>query len=332
MGYKGLKENVETKKFYFRLLTLGVAVFFILALVIFSFIVPPESWKYHFATPDVPKRQKGELRVHYLDVGEGDCTLIELPDDKVMLIDGGNRTSDTKKSVMRYLNKLDVDVIDYLVITHADRDHLGALKEILTYKKVLNAYLPHANVSKNVEYAEIYSAILEEKSSMVFSSRKEDLSKIEGDMPYTLTFLYPYSSAALGYEEEDDNDTSAVIWLDYKGTSALFLGDASSKIESKLITNHRLGLTPKADLSSTEILKVAHHGGEESTSKELLDYLNVETAILSYGQENLYQHPSSAVMERLAVANTNIYQTARNGHIMVTMKPNGTYAVQAIEK
>ncbi len=332
MGYKRLKEDADANKFLFRVIALSVVLFLLLTFTIFSLIVPPESWKYHFGKPDVPKRNKGELRIHYLDVGEGDCTIIELPDGKVMLIDGGDGTNDTKKSVMRYLNKLKVNEIDYLVITHADRDHLGALQEVLTYKKVLNAYLPHANASKNVEYAEIYAAILEEKCSMVFSSRKEDLSKKDADAPYTLAFLYPYSSAALGYEEEDSNDTSAVIWLDYMGTSALFLGDVSSKIENKLVTNHRLGLTPKADLSSTEILKVAHHGSAESTSKELLDYINVETAILSYGKENLYQHPSSEVMERLAVANANVYQTAINGHIMVTVKPNGTYAVQAIEK
>ncbi len=331
MGYNDLQEEVQKKKGKLKFILLIIGVIFLVAFVIFSFIVPPESWKYYFNKPNVSKRQAGEMRIHYLDVGQGDATLIELPDGKVMLIDGGDGTSGTKKNILRYCNALKIDVIDYLVITHSDDDHCGSLDEVLRYKKVLNAYLPYADETKDGEYSETYNAILEEKCKLNFSSRSIDLSVAEGATPYTLSFLYPYSAEALGEVEEESNDTSAVIWLDYMGVSALFLGDVTSTVENKLMRDHRLGLLPQGDLDSTEILKVAHHGSKQSTSEAFLSYLGSETAIISYGKDNIYQHPSSAVLDRLSAVSAKVYRTAIDGHIMVTVKKSGEYAVQTIE-
>lgn len=331
MGYNDLQEEVKIKKYNLKRILFIVLAVLLLLLVVFSWIVPPQSWKYYFAKPKIPKRQAGEMRIHYLDVGQGDCTLIELPDGKVMLIDGGDGTSTAEKSILRYLNRLTVREIDYLVITHSDDDHCGGLAEILKYKKVLNAYLPHADATKGGKYSEGYASLLEEECTLHFSSRSIDLSKTEGETPYTLSFLSPYSEAASGEAVEESNDTSAVIWLDYKGASALFMGDATTRVEEKLVRDHRLGLLPKIDLDDTEILKVGHHGSREATSQELLSYLGVKTAVISYGQNNIYKHPSSDVLHRLSVANADVYQTALHGHIMVTVNANGEYKIQTIE-
>ena len=92
--------------------------------------------------------------------------LIELPDGKVMLIDGGDYQPSTQKTVLRYLNALKIDVIDYLLITHVDEDHCGSLDVVLQYKKVLNAYLPPTFPVQGTEYAETYEALKREKCKL----------------------------------------------------------------------------------------------------------------------------------------------------------------------
>ncbi len=329
MGFRALKIKAEERTKIVKRIVLCVVALLVLVLVIFSVIVPPASWKYHFSKPKVGKRNAGDLRIHFLDVGQGDCTLIELPDGKVMLIDGGDGKSGTKKQVLRYLNALDIDVIDYLVVTHTDKDHCGALDEVFRYKKVVNAYLPHTYDTEDVEYAETYAAAIEEECTIYPFSRKLNLSRLtDTETPYTLRFLYPYSPPAEGgYSKE-----SCVLWLDYMGHSALFCGDAPSAVEEVLLRDDRLGTyaLQGVTLSETEILKVAHHGSANSTSQEFLDYLGVETAIISCGEDNSYGHPSMEVCERLAAAEIDVYRTDLDGHVILTIGQEEGYAVRTL--
>ena len=111
------------------------------------------------------------------------------------------------------------------------------------------------------------------------------------------------------------------------GTSALFTGDMPVEVEEKLIRDAQLGLLKHSGvvLDSTEILKVGHHGSSTSTSEELLSYLNVETAVISCGKDNLYKHPSDEVINRLTKAGVNVYRTDERGNIIVTMHKDGDY-------
>ncbi len=331
MGYRALKERSENKYKVFKQVMLCIFVFLMVVAVVFACVVPPESWKYYFHLPDVGKRQAGELRIHFIDVGQGDCTLIELPDGKVMLIDGGNDQSKTKKSVLRYLNALDIDVIDHLVITHKDGDHCGSLEEVFRYKEVVNAYMPLTFYSNELEFAEVYAAAVEEGCAMVAPSRELNWSQSEGDVPYVLAMLHPYG-AEVGETNGGGNDDSAVVWLDYFGSSALFCGDISSEVEETLISHDRLGYFSgrKVSLASTEILKVAHHGSKASSSQAWLNYLNVENAVVSCGRDNAYGHPASATLDRLALAKATVYRTDRQGHIVATLKKDGSYSIRTI--
>ena len=321
MGYREQKNKVEQKVKRLKRIFLCVFVALLLALFIFSFFYPPETWKYYFSLPKVEARQDKEMRVHYIDVGQGDCILIELPDGKTMLVDGGDRGAKTEKTVLRYLNALKIDVIDYLVITHKNRDHCGAIGEVVRTKKVLNAYLPMGNDSGSGEYTEAYAELSKADCALFDVNATVDLSQ-DGDTPYTLSFLYPYSTRAIPEGEK----SSAVFWLDYMGVSFLFTGDAPSDVEKELVRNHAKGIL-KEKLDSTEILKVGHHGSVTSSCEEFLKYLNLQTAILSCGENNSYGHPADSVMENLSALSTDVYRTDKQGNIVVTVDEDGKYTV-----
>ncbi len=335
MGYRALKEKLKKHEKLLKRVGLCILAFILFVLAIIACVTPPESWKYHFGKPSVGKRKSGELRIHFLDVGQGDCTLIELPDGKVMLIDGGNDSSSTKKTVMRYLNKLKIDVIDYLVVTHTDADHCGSLEEVFRYKKVVNAYMPPSFDESAVEYAETYAAAVEEENCGIWDpTRDVSLSVKEGEYPYTLAFLYPYGEKATGTQYWMGNESSAVLWLDYFGTSALFCGDAPESVEEILVRDDRLGLLEArgVQLRSTEILKVAHHGSEDSSSEFFLSYLGLQTAVISCGKNNPYGHPTDKVLQRIADVGGKTYRTDEEGHLMVTATTDGTYRVSRVKK
>ena len=327
MGYRELKNKEENKVKRAKRILLCVFVLFLLALLIFSFFYPPESWKYYFSLPKIESRNEEEMRVHYIDVGQGDCIFIELPDGKTMLVDGGGTGAATEKTVLRYLNALNIDTIDYLVVTHSDSDHCGAIAEVARMKTILNAYLPTTYDLKSGAYAEAYAALSQSECKLLESNRTVDLSQ-DGETPYTLSFLYPYSKKMT----EGDNEGSAVFWLDYMGISFLFMGDAPTEVEEVLLRDEKFGFFDNRgmELSSTEILKVGHHGSAQSSSLKFLSYLNVESAVISCGKDNSYGHPADTVMERLQLLNTDIYRTDEDGHIICTVTKDGTYTFETI--
>lgn len=347
MNYAGKREKAIKRKRIAYLVISIIAFIAIAILVGYSFISNASQWKYHVLLPNVEKRGENELRIHYIDVGQGDATLIELPDGKVMLIDGGDGSEEANYALLRYLNALEIETIDYLVATHADADHCGGLAEVLNYKRVERAFLPIVSSSTEDEldvdgaaYQTFFTALQRENCTQEFSRREITLSVLDGETPYTLAFLYPYT---VDGEKPDDsnvssNDSSCVIWLDYKGVSAIFTGDISDTIERRLVKESQLGFSRKdVNLSSTEILKVAHHGSNSSTCAEWLAYLSEgitgrQTAVISCGENNVYGHPSIEVSQRLLAAEVDVYRTDLDGTVMITVSAEGTYAVSTQQK
>ena len=340
MGYRAEKQKIEKKLKIFKYVLFGILLFIILSVCIFSIFFPPSTWKYNVGLPKVGERKDGELRLHFIDVGQGDATLIELPDGKNMLIDGGDGSSASTKTLIRYLNALDIEEIDHLVASHTDADHCGGLKEIIEQFDVFNAYLPPSFTSDNVKYAEFYAALLKTDCEIVYSSRalaNIGTSKENKENGYTLSFLSPTSVTVediiSGKEKVGAaNLLSSVIWLDYKGVSALFMGDAPYSVEEGLLRDYDLGAFDArgVNLSSTEILKVAHHGSGNATSANFLQRLNVKEGIISCGAENAYGHPDADTLTKLTAAKINVHRTDVDGHICITVSPNGDYSVKKI--
>lgn len=341
MGYRAEKLKVEKRLKIVKRVVLGILLLCIAALCIFSAFVPPDSWKYHVGKPDVPERKTGELRVHFIDVGQGDATFIELPDGRNFLIDGGDGSKNATKSLLRYLNALDIEQIDYLLVTHADKDHCGGLDEVLRYFDVFVAYLPPSLPESSSAYAEFYAALNKTDCRWQYTSRKvPNITSQDARYPYTLSFLYPYEEDVeyitelkneLGQAEE--NLYSGVVWLDYQGSSVLFTGDAPASVEERLMKDDEKGYWQArgVDLGNTEIIKVSHHGSADATSKEFLEYLHSKTAIISCGKGNEYGHPAPTLLSRLTSLGIKYYRTDVSSHIMATLYKNGEYRVQNIK-
>lgn len=333
MSYFTEKLKIESKIKKIKIVVAAIVAAVLLALCIFSAFVPPATWKYRVAIPKINKRAAGEMRLHFLDVGQGDAIIIELPDGKIMLIDGGNNDSKTEKSIMRYLHALKIETIDYLVVTHADSDHCGSLDTVLKYKKIKNAYIPKTNITVNKEYADFYAMLQKEQCNVEYSARSIILNN-EGEYPYELSFLLPYTLEVEEGEEEtkENNQSSAVIWLDYQGISALFAADATMEMENNLMRDDKLGLLENrgVDLSSTEILKVAHHGSKYSSSLEFLQYLNLKTAVISCGEKNVYGHPTQEVLENLNAVGAQIYRTDEDENILISVSKHGKYQTKFV--
>ena len=335
MSYATEKKEIDKKMKKIKRMSFVIAAVVNVALLVFCAFVPPKTWKYHFHLPKITAREEGEMRIHFLDVGQGDCTIIELPDDKIMLIDGG-KDDKSATTALRYLNALDVDVIDYLVLTHADSDHMGGLVEIVKNKRVNQAFLPSVSPTVNNEYATLYKALTDLGDCKIeYSTRTISLDG-EGEHSYVLSFLYPYSYVAEDgvKTDEENNANSSVLWLDYQGVSTLFAGDAPTETEMLLMQDFYLGAFDRRgiQLDETEILKVAHHGSKYSTDGDFLNFLNVKTAVISCGEGNPYDHPSKEVLDCLGEREIATYRTDLQGGIVITVSEQGAYEVETLGK
>jgi beta-lactamase superfamily II metal-dependent hydrolase len=271
----------------------------------------------------LPARAEGEMRLHFLDVGQADCTLVEFPDGDVLVIDGGDGSFYGKTKVARYLKGLAPTAVS-LLLTHADIDHYGGFTQLFDMFDIKTLYLP-AVPSENAAYKRLLERAQEANCAMQPLSRYGVISRPSGAY---VNCISPYSAG-----ETDENDASAVLWISYGGVNALLCGDIPASREERLMTEYSFDETLfdkqgfPVRLPQTHILKVAHHGAKTSSSKQWLSFLGAEKAIVSCGRGNAYSHPAEETLNNLSVAGCEIYRTDELGDITISVY-NGGYAVQ----
>jgi beta-lactamase superfamily II metal-dependent hydrolase len=282
--------------------------------------------------------------VHYLNVGQGDCIFIRLPDGKNILIDTGDEDLYNKRAeyIINYLKAYSVQKIDYFVLTHPDADHVGNADSIIDEFKVEKAFVPHiAKIHlKNYPYFEKALTKLENQGADVQIS---EFFKYVSTNQYFFTFLSPtnkdlknssyyHFNGMLIPDEKASNDLSPIIYLEALGNRFLFTGDASSDQEKLVLDNYkssiysakfnRLGLN--VNLEDIDYYKVGHHGADTSTCGEFLSITRPKNAIISVGGDNFYGHPKTATLERLELYNHeyNLFRTDYHGTIVVHEQNN----------
>ena len=296
---------------------------------------------------------KPTIKAHFIDVGQGDATFIELPDGKTMLIDAGKEKDGGK--VVKYIKKLGYKSIDYVVATHSDADHVGGLIKVLEKLDCKTIYRPFTistnstlrgfsdelflKFQDNLQslatdadevYAKFLRAAYNEKINGVpatirVCTDKESILSEDPKNPYMIRFFLPFGLDQFttdrieqGYTTEfasESNDSSALILLTLESSKYLFAGDVTAAKEVELV--NRLNNFDKEQLSSVTLLKVAHHGSDSSTSQSFLSLINPIHSIISVGNGNEYGHPAEQVLVNLKDFGSKIHRTDELGTIIV---------------
>ena len=239
---------------------------------------------------------EGDFAVHFIDVGQADATLV-ICEGKTMLIDGGNR--DDSQLIYTYLKNEGVTHLDYVVATHAHEDHVGGLPGALNYATVGTAL---CSVEKHD------SGVFETFVNQLAKQGKEITVPRVGDE-------FELGSARVQVvgpvnRSNDPNNMSIVLRIAYGETSFFFTGDAERDEEQDI-------LDAGYELEST-VLKVGHHGSENSTTYPFLREIMPDYAVISVGEGNSYGHPTEEALSRLRDAGVTILRTDENGTIICT--------------
>lgn len=232
----------------------------------------------------------GRLKVHFIDVGQGDSCFIELPNGESMLIDGGE--SKYGATVSNYISTLGYSNIDYLVATHGDADHIGGLYKVFEDFTVENCYTSPVE-AKTKTYDKFVGAVEDEGIKL---SKPLSGEYIVDEQNFDIEVVGPTKDL-----KNDTNDASVVLLVSFYEYDFLFTGDASNDV----LQEYNIG--------DIEVLKVSHHGSRTGVSKELIAELKPEYSVISVAAVNKYNHPHQETLDLLE--NTEIYKTSECGSI-----------------
>lgn len=280
------------KKLIALLLVLGILVLCgCLAKVLLDTPEPPPA-------PEVTGGEK--LTVHYLDVGQADCTLLECGGE-YMLIDGGN-IGDGQK-VISYLQNMGVEELKAVVCTHAHEDHVGGLPAVLAVYPVKQVFAPTKTYASKV-FDDFLYYVDQQRLEVTIPAPGDTMTLGQAQ----ITVLGPVKSYA------ETNDTSIVMKVVFGQTSFLFTGDMEVLAENDMLDS---GADVKAD-----VLKVGHHGSDTSTGYRFLYEVDPTYAVIPVGEDNKYGHPNDIVLSRLSDAECTIFRTDHLGTVVAVSDGN----------
>lgn len=232
--------------------------------------------------------------VHFVDVGQGDATVIQGNNFNV-LIDAGEAGS----GITEYIDKLGISSFDYVIATHPHSDHIGGMKEVIDKYEIKNFMMPdEVHTTKTFENM---IAALEDKSIKVTIPKVGDTF---GNGEILFTVIAPNSA-----KYENLNDYSIGLRLDCGERSFLFAGDAEGVSEREMLSGN-INL-------SADVYKVSHHGSKTSTSKAFLEAISPKIAVISCGKGNSYGHPHKETLKKLSDKDIKILRTDMSGNILL---------------
>jgi beta-lactamase superfamily II metal-dependent hydrolase len=252
-----------------------------------------------------------EVIIHFLDVGQGDCTFISLPTGENILIDIGSPSGGPK--VIQYLKKLGIRKIDHLILTHPHDDHIGGIFSLLSELEVHRFYDNGFSNLRSDIYREYIKLVREDLSRYSILQAGESLLFGNVEIEVLNPLLPPTG---------DLNTDSIVLRITYGDIKILLTGDLG-------YVGERLLLKVGTDVRS-QILKVAHHGENDTSSYEFLQHVKPEIAIISVGRINKFALPHKEVLNRLIQIGAKIYRTDLSGNII--LRTDGrTYSIETVK-
>ena len=236
------------------------------------------------------------LTISFIDVGQGDSTLIEC-ENEAMLINAG--LYGNREKVINYLSSRNIKNLRYCVATHPHSDHIGGMDAVIYTFDVDTLVYPEVK-TESASWNYLLDAC-DERGVSYYNPEVSDTFTLGGA---ELTVLSP----AKGAEYENTNNTSLVLKLTYGDVSFMFTGDAEKEVERELLES-------SFDLRA-DVLKCGHHGSSTSTTKEFLEAVNPFSAVISCGKGNDYGHPHSETVTNLKNQNVQIYRTDKSSTIV----------------
>ena len=247
------------------------------------------------------------LVITCLDIGQGDCCVLEMPGGENFLIDGGssNKKNTAAYQLLPYLKNQGIAVLDGIFVSHTDKDHISGIEELLelcaqnlTTVRVKNLILPDWNTTGE-EYEKM-KMLAGQSNIQIQTGREGNLLKTK---EVQIEILAPENGA----DGSDTNEDGMVMEVHFGKFRGLFTGDIGTETEKKLLDS----------MEDVDFLKVAHHGSKYSTCQEFLNVVNPEIAVISCSAKNTYGHPSADTIKRLEDGGAQVEYTMKNGAITV---------------
>lgn len=240
------------------------------------------------------------MKVHYIDVEEGDSIFIELPNEKNMLIDAGEAVEG--KKVINYIKQLGYSNIDYVVGTHPHTDHIGGLAQVINSFDVGKIYMPKV-ISTSKTYENLLDTI--SMKGLKIQNARAGVNIIN-ENNLLIDIIAPNNDSY-----SDLNNYSVVIKITYKNRKFIFMGDAEMISENEILTD-----------VTADIVKVGHHGSNTSSGQNFVDRVNAKYAIISVGSDNNYNHPNMNIVNRWENSGAKVYRTDLSGTIIAITDGN----------
>lgn len=244
---------------------------------------------------------EGELQVHFIDVGQGDCIYIAAGGQN-MLIDCGE--ADESARAVAYLQDMGIRQLDYVVGTHPHSDHMGGMDRIIEEFGIGEFIIPHLD-DEDIPTTSYFLRFLD-----AAESHGVKLTEAVTGSEFTVGDAHCEIVAPNSKKYEDINNYSVGIVLRHGSESFIFTGDAEGVAEQEMLGVGRLG--------KMNVYKVGHHGSSSSSTAAFLNVIRPDTAVISCGAGNAYGHPTDSVIRRLSAYTDNIYRTDLCGSIVIT--------------
>ena len=280
---------------------LSGVVIFIIAVLAFAgsrLIKEPETLFEDAGLRNSQQTESNMMYVDFIDVGQGNCTLVHMGDTAI-LVDSGEVGA--AQTVISYIKNLGIDELDCVLVTHPHSDHMGAMIKILyefEIKDLIMPEIPEDIIPTNSTYEKFLTAV---------SDNAENVIPAEAGMTYSYGEMNLEILAPLhGYDNL--NDMSAVSRISFGETSVMFMGDASTAVEKDLLNTGK-------DFSA-DIINIGHHGSKTASSQKWLEAVNPDFAVICCGSGNEYGHPHSVVTEHLDSLGIEYYRTDLNGTVV----------------
>ncbi len=242
----------------------------------------------------------GELRVHFIDVGQADCVLIQ-SSDAVILVDAGDIDNEATEQMLDYLRSKAITKIDCFVLTHPHADHIGGAPNVLENFDVRSVLMPDCTAN---------TAIFQHTLQAIEESGA-DVIEAESGSVYTWGAVRMSVLAPNKDSYANTNNYSVAFRLDYGQTSMMLTGDAETASLNEILDTY-----PPATLNC-DVMKAGHHGAENANPERFLSAVSPNIVVISCGADNSYGHPHKETLERLRELDAKVYRTDESGTVVL---------------